>query len=349
MTPPLTRRLRAWAQSHASPFHWREAGLCVPAIPLILIVGVALHQPLYGAAAAGAAFAVGFGAARDLRGWRWAAMGAAAAGVSLATFAGCTLGQWPPALIAVAALAAAGCAAFALFDEDFWWVTLQMVIALLVASYYPSPALAALERAGAVLAGGLTQMAVIMILARVFPAAGARLPPAPPKPAPARRLLVGHTLRAAVCVAAALTAARALGLSNGYWAPMTAMLVLKPGLSDTQVRGLARLVGTLIGCIAASAFVIAVGEARPALLAAMAVTAGLAYALQKARYATLTCMITATVVLLLTLGRGDVVVNAEHRLIATVLGGVIALVVARIAPHRALAGSTQADRVGGAA
>jgi hypothetical protein len=60
------------------------------------------------------------------------------------------------------------------------------------------------------------------------------------------------------------------------------------------------------------------------LLAAMAVTAGAAYALQKAHYATLTCMITATVVLLLTLGRADVVPTAEHRLIATVLGGVIA-------------------------
>jgi hypothetical protein len=77
----------------------------------------------------------------------------------------------------------------------------------------------------------------------------------------------------------------------------------------------------------------------------MAVTAGLAYALQKAHYATLTCMITATVVLLLTLGRGYVVINAEHRLIATVLGGVIALVVARIAPHRPLAG--EAGRPGG--
>jgi uncharacterized membrane protein YccC len=349
VTTPLIQRLHTWTLNHANPFHWREAGLCVPALPLILIAGVLLHQPLYGAAAAGAAFAVGFGAARDLRGWRWAAMGGAAIGVALATFVGCTLGQWPPALIAVAALAAAGCAAFALFDEDFWWVTLQALIALLIASYYPSPAPAALARAGAVLAGGVTQMVVIVLLAHLFPTAGGRLPPGSAQPRPERRVLIGHILRAAVCVAAALTAARALGLSNGYWAPMTAMLVLKPGLSDTQVRGLSRLVGTLIGCIAASAFVIATHEARPALLAAMAVTSGLAYALQKAHYATLTCVITATVVLLLTLGGGNVVISAEHRLIATVLGGVIAIVAARIAPHRPQARSAPEDRVGGAA
>ena len=346
---PLGRRVRALIDRHASPFHWREAGLCVPAMPILLISGLALNQAVYGAVAAGAAFAVGFGAARDLRGRRWAAMAAAAVGICLATFAGCTFGQWPPALIAVAAVAAACCAALALFDEDVWWVALQVVIALLIASYYPSPAPVALERAAAVLAGGLTQILIIMVLARLFPAAGGRLPPGPPKPRPARRLLIGHTVRAAICVAAALAAARGFGLSNGYWAPMTAMLVLKPGLSDTQTRGLARLVGTLVGCVAASAFALAVGGARPVLLAAMAVTAGAAYALQKAPYATLTCMITATVVLLLTLGRGDVVLNAEHRLIATVLGGVIALVVARIAPHRPPATLIEGDRVGDAA
>jgi uncharacterized membrane protein YccC len=70
---PLAQRLRTWLQRHASPFHWREAGLCVPAIPALLIAGVAMNQPVYGAVAAGAAFAVGFGAARDLHGWRWAA------------------------------------------------------------------------------------------------------------------------------------------------------------------------------------------------------------------------------------------------------------------------------------
>jgi hypothetical protein len=347
VSKPLAQ-LRTWAKDHASPFHWREAGLCVPAMPVLLIAGLLLHQAAYGAVAAGAAFAVGFGAARDLRGWRWAAMGAATAGIGVATFAGCTLGQWTPVLVVAAALAAAGCAAVALFDEDFWWVTLQVVIAMLVASYYPSPVPVALQRAAAVVAGGLTQMAIVMVLARLFPAAGGRLPPGPPKRKPPRRLLVGHTLRAAVCVAAALTAARGLGLGNGYWAPMTAMLVLKPGLSETQTRGLARLVGTLIGCIAASAFAIVVDQSRPALLAAMTLTAGAAFALQKAHYATLTCMITATVVLLLTLGRGDVVLNAEHRLIATVLGGVIALVVARIAPHSPLAAQVEEDRVGAA-
>jgi hypothetical protein len=344
LTPanPLRAALR-----HARPFYWREAALCVPALPALLIAGFLLKQPLYGAVAAGAAFSVGFGAARDLRGRRWAAMGAATLGVALATVAGCTAGLWPPGMIILAGAAAAGCAALALFDEDLWWVVLQMVVALLVAGYYPSRLDPALHRAAAVLVGGAVEMAVVMGLAALIPRAAGRLPPGEPKPPPDRALLIGHTARAAICVMAALWAARALGLSNSYWAAMTAMLVLKPGLSETRARGVARLVGTLIGCFSATGYALAVAGQRPWLIGGMAAAAGAAFALQKAHYATLTFAITATVVLLLTLGRGDVLLNAEHRLIATLLGGVIALAVARLAPHRGLAEAAKAeDRVG---
>ena len=55
-------------------------------------------------------------------------------------------------------------------------------------------------------------------------------------------------------------------------------------------------------------------------------------------------------VLLLSLAQGGhALTNAEHRLIATVLGGAIALLVARIAPHRPLDQNAPIDRVGAAA
>ena len=110
-------------------------------MPLILLVGVFTQQLSYAAVATGAAFSVGFGAARDLRGWRWAAMIAAALGTALAAFIGCLAGQWPPALYVVAALAAdTVCASSsALVDEDPWWIALQMVVALLIAGAYAGP------------------------------------------------------------------------------------------------------------------------------------------------------------------------------------------------------------------
>jgi uncharacterized membrane protein YccC len=188
-----------------------------------------------------------------------------------------------------------------------------------------------------------------MVLARMAPSAAARLPPGPPKPRPSRALLIGHMLRAAACVALSLYLARRLGLSNGYWAPMTAMIVLKPGLSETGTRGLARLGGTIAGGAIATLYAVATGYAWFWLLPAVAVAATAAFAMQKAHYAILSSAITATVVLLLSLAQsGGALANAEHRLIATLLGGAMALVVARIAPHRPnTPGAT--DRVGEAA
>ena len=130
-------------------------------------------------------------------------------------------------------------------------------------------------------------------------------------------------LRAAACVGLSLWLARLLGFSNGYWAPMTAMIVLKPGLSETGTRGLARLGGTIAGGATATlATPCATGYAWFWLLPAVAVAATAAFAMQKAHYAILTSAVTATVVLLLTLAEGgNALQNAEHRLIATLIGG----------------------------
>jgi hypothetical protein len=329
------------------PVYWREAILCTPAMPLVVLAGLAAGNIAYGAVAAGAAFSVGFGAARDLRGNRWAAMMFATVGGAAFAFIGSLAGQWPPVLLAVAAAAAAGCAAFALIDENIWWITLQMVIALLVAGYYPGSPAEALLRAAVVLAGGGAQLLIVMALARLAPQAARPLPAPAPKGALDRRLLIAHALRAAVCVALSLWLAQQFGLANSYWAPMTAMLVLKPGLSETHTRGVARLGGTVAGCVLASVFAIATGYSQPLLLIGMALTAYAGFALQKAHYAILSSAITATVVLLLELAHGGgVLLNAEHRLAATVLGGAIALIVARIAPHKPLAAHPGADAVG---
>ena len=334
----------------SQPGYWREAALCAPALPVLLLVGLLTGHVAYGAVTAGAAFSVGFGAARDLRGRRWGAMLAAVAGTTAAAFIGCVAGQWEIVLLIVTCVAAAACAVLALYDEDLWWVSLQIVIALLVAGHYSGPVLTAATRAAAVFAGGAAQVLIVMALARIAPKAANRLPPGAPKVQPERRLVISHALRAAICVGLALAVAWRLGLANSYWAPMTAMLILKPGLSDTHTRGIARFTGTVVGCVLASLYALAVAYYAPLLLVGIGLTAFAAYALQKAHYAILTSAVTATVVLLLSLAQGGhALTNAEHRLIATLLGGVIALVIARIAPHRPVDQNAPVDRVGAAA
>ena len=297
-------------------------------MPLLLLAGIAAGRLPYAAVASGAAFCVGFGAARDLSGRRWGAMIAAAAGTTVTVVVGCLAGQQPLALTALAGVAAAACA-------------------LLVGGFYPGPISAALTRGAAVLAGGAAQLVFVMALARIAPAAAGPLPrPPPQKPPSPKQLYAGHAIRASLCVCASLWIARALGLANGYWAPMTAMIVLKPGLSDTRIRGLARIGGTLVGGALATLFAAAVGAAWPLLVVGVGVAATASFALQKAHYAILTSAITATVMLLLTLaGAGHPLANAEHRLIATLIGGALALVAARILPHRPAPARPAPDQV----
>lgn len=341
---PLDRRS---GRDHLRPFHWREAALCVPALPLIILAGYFLGYPVQAATAAGAAFAVGFGAARELRGRRWAAMLLATAGMVCAAFAGTLLGQESAAFVIVAAAAAAGCAALALYDEDVWWVVLQVVIIFFVAGYYHGGVAAAAERSIMVLVGGAIEIGCVVGLARLFPKSATPFLGTAMVQRADRGTLVRHVVRAALCVGTSLFAIQQLGLANGYWAPMTALIVLKPRLRETSARGLARLGGTLGGCLAATGFAAAFHGESWVLLGGVTLAAGSAFALQKAHYAGLTASITATIVLLVSLGSGDALTNAEHRIAATLIGGVLALVIAVVVPGRRTREPATADRVGG--
>lgn len=329
-----------------TPSHWREAALCVPAIPVLILGGYALEAVSGGVIAAGAAFAVGFGAARELRGRRWAAMLGAWVGMSLAAFFGTLLGPHTPAFVFCAAAAAAGCAALALYDEDMWWVILQIVIIFFVAGFYGGPWESAVDRTGMVAIGGAVQLAAVWCLARLYPRAAQAILQSAIEQVTDRSLLIAHMVRAALCVGGGILLVKHFGLDHGYWAPMTALIVLKPRLHETRARGLARLGGTIGGGLVATLFATLASDWPLLLVVGISVAAGAAYALQKAHYAVLTASITATVVLMVTLAQPTPLLNAEHRFVATLLGGVLALVVAWLVPHSIARIYAKADRVG---
>ena len=104
--------------------------------------------------------------------------------------------------------------------------------------------------------------------------------------------------------------------------------------------------GTVGGCVVATLYALLCREQPALLLGGLTVAAGAAFALQKAHYASLTASITATVVLLVSLGKATPLVNAEHRIVATLIGGLLALLVATIIPHSLRRPFSSADRVG---
>ena len=327
-------RLALRLEGHYRPLYLREAALATPAIPLLTAAGYLAGAPAVGAIAAGAAFAVGFGAARDLKGRRWAAMIVATLGMPIATFVGAVTGLGSPGLIAAAAVLAVVCAVTDLVDDDLWWLALQMIVALMLAGAVPGDAIHAAGIAAIVLLGGGVQLMLVFCLARTFPNAGLPLPKPPAQTPPSPGDLAAHAFRAVLAVVTSLWLVGAAHLQNGYWAPMIAMIILRPGLRQTRVRGLARVVGTVAGGLAAAAAIHFVGLSASTILLGVGLATVGAYGLQKAHYSTLTAFITMVVVLLACVAHPLVAANAEHRLLATLIGGGCALGSAALFPRR---------------
>jgi len=303
------------------PFDWHHMLVCVPGIALCLLYGLVTRDTVSGAIGAGAAFSVGFGLRRQRQ---FRSMLGAAALMTAATLTGSFTGSHFILFVLLAAAAAAGCAGFALIDEDVWWVALQATIALLVASHYAGSPKAAWVRSSIVLFAGLVQMLLVWGLDRLVPKSHAR--PLANIPIPAtRRAMTIYGLVSAVSVAAALLIAYGLRLDKAYWAPMTALIVLKPKFHLTRQRGWERLIGNLAGCAAALAVTLVLPPVQWFDAVLLVLAAGASYALLKARYAAFSLAVSFTAMMLLYTAHASAVQGAEQRLYATAIGGLVAI------------------------
>ena len=150
-----------------------------------------------------------------------------------------------------------------------------------------------------------------------------RLPP-PPPPDP---YVPHYAVHLAVALGAATLLERALALHNGYWVPMTALLVLRPDNRHTMTRAFTRVGGTIGGAALASGVLVLLNPA-PALLAILVCVASFgSYLFQKASYGLLSACVTAYVVFILSLAGAAEKEVALARIIATTLGGAVALAV----------------------
>ncbi|HVU62080.1 MAG TPA: FUSC family protein [Mycobacteriales bacterium] len=134
-----------------------------------------------------------------------------------------------------------------------------------------------------------------------------------------------HALRLAVLLPAAEAISRAVPGERGYWVTLTALVVLKPDYAATTQRGVARIVGTAVGVVAAAALV-ETAHPNGALLSVLIVfTAWAAYSCLVASYALYSVAITALVVLLLAPLGGGGLSTVGDRGLDTLVGGGLAL------------------------
>ncbi len=230
-----------------------------PALVVVLACGLVAGVPAAGAVAAGGALTVGFGAFQRLTSSRAVPMLFAFVGISASTFIGTLTGASAPLTIGLALVYGFWCGMLPAVSMGAFWIGQQCTIYFLIAGAYPGDAEQAFVRMALVLAGGMVQIALFgailtaergraphPLLHRML-AEGAML---------VVRLRVAEGLRFApsfaVALAVAVAAERWLDLRNGYWAGMTALILLRPDFHDTLARSVGRVGGTIAGALLAS-------------------------------------------------------------------------------------------------
>jgi uncharacterized membrane protein YccC len=323
-------------------------------IALCLGVGVWLHHPAAGMIAAGGAMTVGFGAKQSIDESRLLPMLFVTIGMAISAFLGVVIGHTNFLLVAMAALWGFGYGMLTTREAGYSWVGQQCVVTFLVASAFPASIEAASNRALLIIAGGAIQILFSAILLRLFGQLGAHLVSLAryireeesalrgavletAQSVRQRKMLnsaLPYSLRLAITLAVTTEIYRQMHFASGYWIPMTALLVLKPGVTDTVNRALARVLGTLAGAILVSFFIAHLNPSPLVLAAFTLLFAWLSYGTLNVNYALFSVFITGYIVFLLSLADVPGPVIARRRALCTVLGGLIALIVRLIVISR---------------
>ncbi|HEU5333689.1 MAG TPA: FUSC family protein [Actinocrinis sp.] len=319
------------------------AGVIAP-----LALGAASGQLVYGSFAALGALPTGVAAMVGHTEGRKSIATAllAAAGMAVASFAGALAAANPVYLVPVIALSVYVAGIVGAFSDRVAAAALQWPVALLMATVLPETPGRAAVRAGFVLLGGLFQAALAFTIAAPADHRSVTRTWSRPRRTPrvfAQHLFdtirahvgVGtvhgqHALRLATAAIVAELAARAVGLPHGYWAALTAVVVLKSDHVLTVRRGLDRVGGTTLGVVLGMLLAALAGVGAGPLLVGAGVVVVLAYTVFGANYFLFSAFITGFVVLLLDLLGQSARDMAGVRLEATLLGGAIALAASHV-------------------
>ncbi|MCK8677902.1 FUSC family protein [Streptomyces lichenis] len=135
-----------------------------------------------------------------------------------------------------------------------------------------------------------------------------------------------HAVRVAAAADLGYAIGAALPLGHGYWAPMTAVMAMRPDFSQTYSRSVARFCGTLVG-VAVATGVVQGAHPGPWGSAALAVVCAFGmYLLMRTGYVAAQACVGAYVVFLLGTGGQEWTQTVPERVVLTLLGGVLAMV-----------------------
>jgi hypothetical protein len=314
----------------------------VIAIALALTIGQLSGHASAGAIAAGSAFTVGFAIFHEALASALLSMGLVTLGIASGTLIGSLGAQHDWLVMVIVVVAAVNYGVLSDLSPIAGWMGMQCATFVIVASYFPLGLHYAVGRTSMVLAGGALQMLVFtgfhflrqpnieavspplttrlnLRVGQLFEKLRGELHPS--------HETASYTLRMALTLLLCTAIYRHYQLRNGYWCPMTALLVLKPKWNDTLSRSIARLAGTLAGAAVALLLARTMSFSLLAILICVVLFAWASFALQAVNYATFSLFVTLYIVFLFRSGGFSQTSAAHIRLFNTALGGAIALLV----------------------
>jgi hypothetical protein len=309
------------------------------AVALALLIGQLAGHTSAGAIAAGAAFTVGFAVFHEALASVLLSMGLLTLGIASGTLAGSLGAQHTWVVLLLVLLAAVNYGLVSNLGPTASWMGQQCAVFVIVASYFPLGIKYAVGRTEMVLAGGALQMLVFACLYLVHQRTKVSAAPLSDRFLLRIRQLFAnvrqearphgdtarYTLRLAITLLICTAIYRHFHVRNGYWSPMTAVLVLKPQWSNTLSRGIARLTGTVVGAAIAVLLARFVPIDHAWIVVLVIVSAWACFNLQAVNYAAFSIFITLYIVFLFRSGGFSQTSAAHIRLFNTILGGGIAL------------------------
>ncbi|MFE4450871.1 FUSC family protein [Streptomyces sp. NPDC056796] len=144
--------------------------------------------------------------------------------------------------------------------------------------------------------------------------------------------ILRHAIRVAAVAPAGYLLGAVLPFGHGYWAPMTAVMVMRPEFTQTYSRSVARFMGTVVG-VAVATGIVQAAHPNAELSALLAVlSAGLMYLLMRTGYAVGQVCVSAYVVFLLGMAGDDWSQTVPERVVLTLIGGLLAMIAYALYP-----------------
>ena len=145
-----------------------------------------------------------------------------------------------------------------------------------------------------------------------------------------------HAVRLGVAVALGCAVERYVHAAQGYWIALTVLMVLRPETAHTYTRCAGRLAGSVAGIVVAftALRVLDPGVPMSAVLAVLVV--GIAFSVSGFGYIAVSAAVTAAAVFLIDAGREGPPVSIGDPLLASLVGGALAIIAHVVLPDDAL-------------